>query len=70
MNAWEFQSKYLYNSEKFISTLFKLARERQPCILFIDDIDGLSEKDNNIESELFHRIKSEFLIQMEGIFCV
>ncbi|CAF1144934.1 unnamed protein product [Rotaria magnacalcarata] len=60
-------SKWLGESEKKVKDLFKLARERQPCILFFDHIDGLCGKYYNAESETSRRIKNEFLVQMQSV---
>ncbi|CAF4630791.1 unnamed protein product [Rotaria magnacalcarata] len=60
-------SKWLGESEKKVKDLFKRARERQPCILFFDHIDGLCEKHYNTESETSRRIKNEFLVQMRSV---
>ncbi|CAF0776129.1 unnamed protein product [Rotaria sp. Silwood1] len=67
VNAWGFQPKYLNYNEKSVNSIFELARQRQPCILFIDDIDGLPGQRYDSESELYQRITQEFLIQTEDI---
>ncbi|CAF3343231.1 unnamed protein product [Rotaria sp. Silwood1] len=60
-------SKWLGESEKGVKGLFELARERQPCIVFIDEIDALCGQRNDTESESSRRVKTEFLIQMQGV---
>jgi len=60
-------SKWLGESEKGVKCLFELARERQPCIVFIDEIDALCGQRNDTESESSRRVKTEFLVQMEGV---
>ncbi|CAF0776148.1 unnamed protein product [Rotaria sp. Silwood1] len=60
-------SKYLGESEKGVKGLFELARKRQPCIVFIDEIDALCGQRNDTESEASRRIKTEFLVQMQGV---
>ncbi|CAF4896390.1 unnamed protein product, partial [Rotaria sp. Silwood1] len=52
---------------KGVKGLFELARERQPCIVFIDEIDALCGQRNDTESESSRRVKTEFLIQMQGV---
>jgi vacuolar protein-sorting-associated protein 4 len=60
-------SKWLGESEKMVRNLFQLARENKPAILFIDEIDSLCSARTDNESESARRIKSEFLIQMNGV---
>jgi vacuolar protein-sorting-associated protein 4 len=36
-------SKWQGQSEKMVTTLFKIARENKPCIIFVDEIEGLLE---------------------------
>ncbi|CAF2062347.1 unnamed protein product [Rotaria magnacalcarata] len=60
-------SRWLGESEKGVKGVFELARERQPCIVFIDEIDALCGQRNDTESESSRRVKTEFLVQMQGV---
>jgi len=60
-------SKWLGESEKLVKTLFSLAREHKPSIIFIDEVDALCGSRSENESESARRIKTEFLVQMQGV---
>ncbi|XP_076112569.1 vacuolar protein sorting-associated protein 4B-like isoform X2 [Mytilus galloprovincialis] len=60
-------SKWLGESEKLVRTLFATARENKPSIIFIDEVDALCGSRSENESESARRIKTEFLVQMQGV---
>jgi len=60
-------SKWLGESEKQVKELFGLGRSQRPAIIFVDEIDSLCSSRSDSESESARRIKTEFLVQMNGI---
>ena len=52
---------------RLIKALFNLARENKPSIIFIDEIDSMVSARSEGENEAARQIKTEFLIQMQGV---
>ena len=44
-----------------------MAREQNPAIIFIDEIDSLCGARGQGENDSARRIKTEFLVQMQGV---
>ncbi|XP_055386347.1 katanin p60 ATPase-containing subunit A-like 2 [Condylostylus longicornis] len=61
-------SKWRGDSEKILNTLFIIARNMAPSVIFFDEIECLTNERNTIhEHESSHRLKSEFLTLLDGI---
>ena len=67
VKASDLMSKFLGETEKQISNLFEAARERQPAIIFIDEIDSICGARKEGDHETMRRVKTEILVQMQGV---
>ena len=68
ISASSITSKFVGDAERIMRTLFNLAREKSPSIIFIDEIDSmLTARGGKNEAESSRRIKTEFLIQFDGV---
>ena len=62
-------SKWQGESERLVRNLFEMARESpgSRAIIFIDEVDSLCGSRTEGESDSARRIKTEFLVQMDGV---
>ncbi|XP_014028696.1 spastin isoform X2 [Salmo salar] len=67
ISAASLTSKYMGEGEKLVRTLFAVARELQPSIIFIDEIDSLLCERREGEHDASRRLKTEFLIEFDGV---
>ncbi|TVU50426.1 hypothetical protein EJB05_01797 [Eragrostis curvula] len=67
ISASSLTSKWIGEGEKLVRALFGVACCRQPAVIFVDEIDSLlSQRKSDGEHESSRRLKTQFLIEMEG----
>ncbi len=67
VSAANIVSKWMGESEKLIKGLFDLARKNKPAVIFLDEIDSVLSARSDNENDATRRLKTEFLIQMQGV---
>ena len=63
-------SKWQGESERLVRNLFEMARESNGSgrsIIFIDEVDSLCGSRSEGENDSSRRVKTEFLVQMDGV---
>ncbi|XP_068136197.1 ATPase family gene 2 protein homolog A isoform X2 [Hyperolius riggenbachi] len=67
INGPEIMSKYYGESEARLRQIFAEASQRQPSILFIDELDALCPKREGAQNEVEKRVVASLLTLMDGI---
>ena len=67
VSAASLTSKYVGEGEKLMRALFETARARQPSVIFIDEADALLSARGAAEHDAMRRLKTEFLVQFDGL---
>jgi transitional endoplasmic reticulum ATPase len=63
----EIMSKFYGESEEKLRGIFKEAQDNAPSIIFIDEIDSIAPKREEVSGELEKRIVSQLLSLMDGL---
>ncbi|XP_059828442.1 fidgetin-like protein 1 [Hypanus sabinus] len=66
ISASSLTSKWVGEGEKMVRAMFAVARCHQPAVIFIDEIDSLLSQRVDGEHDSSRRIKTEFLVQLDG----
>ena len=67
ISAASLGSKWHGESERMVRALFRAAKQVAPSVIFIDEVDSLLSSRSSGEHEASKRLKTEFLVQMDGI---
>ena len=66
ISASSLMSKWVGEGEKMVRALFAVAAVHQPSVVFIDEIDSLLSQRQDGDFESSRRVKTEFLVQLDG----
>ncbi|NCN86999.1 CDC48 family AAA ATPase [archaeon] len=67
LNGPEVMSKFYGESEKKIRSIFEEAEKNAPSIIFIDEIDAITPKREEVNGEVERRVVSQLLTMMDGL---
>lgn len=62
-SAASLTSKWVGEGEKLVRALFAVAKQRQPAMIFIDEIDSILSARSANEHDASRRLKTEFLVR-------
>ncbi len=67
LNGPEIMSKFYGESEKKIRDIFEEAEKTAPTIIFIDELDAIAPKREEVTGEVERRVVSQLLSMMDGL---
>jgi len=67
LNGPEIMSKFYGESEKKIRDIFEEAEKTAPAIIFIDELDAIAPKREEVTGEVERRVVSQILTMMDGL---
>ena len=67
INGPEIMSKYYGQSEQKLREIFQKADESEPSIIFIDEIDSIAPKREDVQGEVERRVVAQLLTLMDGL---
>ena len=67
LSGAEIHGKYYGESEARVREIFNAAEQNKPCIIFIDEIDAIAPKREEVQGEVEKRVVSQLLALMDGL---
>ncbi|NVM27483.1 MAG: CDC48 family AAA ATPase [Candidatus Helarchaeota archaeon] len=67
LNGPEIMSKFYGQSEERLREIFREAEEKAPSIIFIDEIDSIAPKREEVTGEVERRVVAQLLALMDGM---
>jgi transitional endoplasmic reticulum ATPase len=67
INGPEIMSKFYGESEKRLREIFEKAQENSPGIIFIDELDAIAPKREEVTGEVERRVVAQLLALMDGL---
>ncbi|AFH43154.1 CDC48 family AAA ATPase [Fervidicoccus fontis] len=67
INGPEIMSKFYGESEQRLREIFQQAQENAPAIIFIDEIDSIAPKREEVTGEVERRVVAQLLTLMDGL---
>jgi len=67
LSGAEIHGKYYGESEARLREIFNEAAQNKPCIIFIDEIDSIAPKREEVTGEVEKRVVSQLLALMDGL---
>lgn len=67
INGPEIMSKFYGESEKRLREIFQKAQESSPAIIFIDELDAIAPKREEVTGEVERRVVAQLLALMDGL---
>lgn len=65
-NIQQIENKYFGESLKYLNALFTLANKVKPCVIFIDELDGIFGHRNSLDQSFVTSIKTTMLRLLDG----
>lgn len=60
------EQKMFGESAKMIKALFTLAKKIKPCVIFIDELDGIFSERSSFDQSFVNNIKTQMLMHLDG----
>lgn len=67
LSGAEIHGKFYGESEARVREIFSQAEQNRPCIIFIDEIDAIAPKREEVHGEVEKRVVSQLLALMDGL---